>query len=559
VRTSSLPPEIINRARQTLAPVEPIEILAQKANVAELDRIGAEDWLTLYLFETSDSGSKYYFCALAPESHIEAAMAHDSSDLMTDHGFPGFSQTYDGRGGTVTTYERSTSAPIEPLLYIRHFHGLKPTQIDLSEEFRLFHNLYHDRQNDRYVHVDERGEDEIAIEVTPNQVRAKTRYVRQYLAARQLYLLIFFDHRADAEIELASAKATLSDQNIQQADLRYFFHVGDLSIGKRKTFSRLLGKKMIVPPPVDQSGLWPYERRVKQFAEFIISTDKNGRSISHIADEDELANYFGKNPGAPHYLTPVWFRREVLRKYYDHPEKYSVEDGYLRCGGLWGLRMDNDLPSHVVVFLGDLGHLAYEEQLYWKSFNIPPQSDRTSDAHYRRSFLAEFADPSSPDLVLKQKLVALQEGWEQRFAWQLFRPLQKEDAHVVKQLRIPLTEGMGEFEQQILLLAKLIIDSLNDAKLTEELAAALPVEKSISKFERFLKARGYPYTDRDAKLLRLLQSVRSAAAAHRKGKQFNRISKELQLSDRSASDVFRELIGQVNAMLTDLEAHFISN
>lgn len=247
----------------------------------------------------------------------------------------------------------------------------------------------------------------------------------------------------------------------------------------------------------------------------------------------------------------------MLRKYYDYPEKYSVEDGYLRCGGLWGLRMDNDLPNHVVVFLGDLGHLAYEEQLYWKSFNIPPQADRTSDAHYRRSFLAEFADPSSSDLILKQKLVAMQEGWEQRFKWQLFRPLQNEDAHVIKQLRIPLTESMGEFEQQTLLLAKLIINSLNDAKLAEELGGALPEEKSLGKFERFLKAKGYPFTDRDAKLLRLLQSVRSTAAAHRKGEQFNKISKELQLSDKQVSGVFRELIGRVNGMLSDLETHFL--
>ncbi|MBV8736237.1 MAG: hypothetical protein JO007_03080 [Alphaproteobacteria bacterium] len=282
-----------------------------------------------------------------------------------------------------------------------------------------------------------------------------------------------------------------------------------------------------------------------------------GQDIVHTADEKELADYFGKNPGAPHYLTPVWFTREVLRKYYDHPDKYTVEDAYLRCGSLWGLRMDNDLPDHVVVYLGDLGHLAFQEQLYWKSFNIRPASDRTSETHYRRSFLAEFADPTAPDLVLKQKLIDLQEAWEQRFGWQLFRPLQNDDAHVLKQLRIPLTESMGEFEHQTLLLTKLIVDSLNDARLAQELEGVLPDEKSIGKLERFFETKGYSPKQRDIKLLRLLQGVRSTAAAHRKGEQFRKVSRELQLDDRPVSEVFRELLAQVNTMLTDINAYFI--
>lgn len=66
----------------------------------------------------------------------------------------------------------------------------------------------------------------------------------------------------------------------------------------------------------------------------------------------------------------------VLKKYYEDPEKYNVTDGYLSCGGLWGLRMDNDLISTVMVFLGDLGQtLSAKEQKHWKTFNIPPSDN----------------------------------------------------------------------------------------------------------------------------------------------------------------------------------------
>jgi len=381
--------------------------LSQAANIAEIERMGTGEWTTLYSFERGNAGGKGYYSALIPRHHVREAMKHDSWDVMIGNGLPSFSQSYDS-GKTTTTYDRFGFTSVEPLVFVREFHGLKPIQFDLLEEFRHFHNLYHDRRNDRYIFIDSRGEDEVVVEVLPNLVRAKTRYVKQFMAVRQLRLAIYFDHRADVKIGMVLTKEALPARTIVRNDLRYSFGVGDLSLSPGVTFSRLVGKKIITPPPIEQCGVWPYETRIRQFAEFIIGIGSNGRDVLHTGDEEELSNYFGKNPGAPHYLTNVWFRREVLRKYYDNPDKYSVRDGYLRCGGLWGLRIDNDLPDHVVVFLGDLGHLDYQEQLYWKSFNIPPAADRSSEVHFKRSYLAEFADPVSPDLVLKQRLVALQ-------------------------------------------------------------------------------------------------------------------------------------------------------
>jgi hypothetical protein len=53
----------------------------------------------------------------------------------------------------------------------------------------------------------------------------------------------------------------------------------------------------------------------------------------------------------------------VLTKYYAHPERYSVEDGFLRCQGLWGLKLDNNHHEYIIVFLGDLGRdLPSDEQ-----------------------------------------------------------------------------------------------------------------------------------------------------------------------------------------------------
>jgi hypothetical protein len=83
----------------------------------------------------------------------------------------------------------------------------------------------------------------------------------------------------------------------------------------------------------------------------------------------------------------------VLQKYYDNPEKYSVEDGYLRRSGSWGLRMDNDSPDRVVVFLGDLGRdLPKSERDYWRSFNVAPEGSM-SQTGIRRALLERVMDP----------------------------------------------------------------------------------------------------------------------------------------------------------------------
>lgn len=554
----SIPPELVaagKRADEEAMAVDPIAILSQKANRAEIENIGKDEWITLYLFESGKTGSRCYFCGLVPRNHVSKAMAHDSWDLMTGHGLPGFTQSHKS-GRTKTKYERFGPNSVEPLVFSRSFHGIKPDQFELLEEFRHFHNLYHDRRNDRYVFIDERGEEDVVVEVSTKLVRAKLRYVRQFMAARRLHLAVFFDHRAHVSMDISAAKSKIPDDTVANSHLRYSFHIGDLS---GDTFSRLVGKKMIAPLPLKECGIWPYEKRnLRQFTDYIIGTDAEGQSILHSCNEETLANYFGKNPDEPHFLTPVWFKREVLRKYYDHPEKYSVEDGYLRCGSLWGLQMDNNLPNHIMVYLGDLGGLSFEEQLYWKSFNITRASGQSSETNFRRSFLAQFADPQSPDLVLKQKLTDLQEGWEQRFGWQLFRPLHDDDAHVIKQLRVPLTDNIGEFEHQTLLLVKLLVDSLNDKELARELGGAGPDEKSISKLDRFLEKAGYTHRHRDLKLLRLLQALRSTAAAHGKGKQFEKVSRELGLDDKPASEVFRGLLAQVNDLLSDLEVFFLS-
>jgi hypothetical protein len=397
------------------------------------------------------------------------------------------------------------------------------------------------------------------VEVTPEQVRVKTRRLRQFLAIRRMHLAVFFDFIVFAEVPIGDVPESEREVRHNDDAYRYSLHV-DNGVLTGRVFSRLLGKKLIAPLPVEQSGTWPYEVEETKFADFIVGIDKDGKNVLSTCDPEFLDNFFGKNPGAPNYLTPVVFRRDVLKKYYDHPEKYTVSDGYLSCGHLWGLRIDNQAEDRVVVFLGDLGKtLAFEEQTYWKSFNSSPDGGGKdlSDVTFRRSFMGQFAESTSPELLFKNRFASFNEQWEERFGWRLIRRLQDEDAHVLKRLRVPLTSSMAEFEDQLLCLTKLLVDSLNDADMSKVLPTSIPEEKSISKFERFLSAKGYPEAQRDVALLRLLQEARSSAFAHTKGEKYKKVSVKLGLDSRPAAEVFSELLKRGVLMLESLRTFFL--
>jgi hypothetical protein len=265
-----------------------------------------------------------------------------------------------------------------------------------------------------------------------------------------------------------------------------------------------------------------------------------------------LSNYFGANPGAPHYLTPVHFRGEVLTKYYSHPDRYSVEDGYLRAGGLWGLKMDNDHADRVVVFLGDLGRdLPAIERDYWRSFNIAPEGPALSKTAFTRSIRGWFADPSRPDLAFKNLFRYFSEKWNEKFGWDLFLPLSKDDLHHLTALRIPINNDQAEFDAQVQSLTKLLVDSLNEAILAKELSLP-PETKGISKLEAFLKVKNVKETSAIIAFLRNLQALRSTGVAHRKGSNYEKIAKIFDLENKEFKEVAAGLFTSALDMLRAL-------
>ncbi|WP_218131344.1 hypothetical protein [Nocardioides sp. YR527] len=492
------------------------------------------------------------FATFATPSYRERAMQSAGWDMSTGGGFPGFSQHYDGDGAWVTAYHRNIDGPdLEPLVLVQRMHGVVPDAYLISEEFRLLLQLWEDKTTGNFYSLSEDGSKELAIEFTGSQIRVRTPLLRRYQAARQLDLLLFSDTRVFVDTdEGTDTFEDLREEDHVENDSVVFLGVGDIDLDQSQVFSRLLVKRILPPPPQEKSRIWPWDRDDEEYPEFIIGEDEDGRPVRFTCEEDKLANYFGMNPDAPNYLTPVFFKPEVLKRYYDDPALYSVTDGRLRCGHLWGVHIDNGNPAAVMVFLGDIGRdIPSSHRDHWRAYNVPPLA-KMSESAFRRSFLAQFAESENPEHLFKNAYLAIQRNWIEKWGWGLYRAADGSDAELIQRVRIPLNSTDSEFEAQLLSLAKLLIDLLNEAAIAKDLSPVKD-EKGISKLKRFLQANGYEHVDRDIALLRRIQGLRSRIAAHTSGSSGQAFLAE-ELDGLSKTDFIEKLMREATQMFADL-------
>ncbi|WP_367131909.1 hypothetical protein [Saccharothrix sp. HUAS TT1] len=520
-----------------------------------VQRLGTEEWLTLYRFDPlgSPDTEVTYFCALVQPEHLGEALSDDEWDLLVGNGGPGF-ESY---GEDTFRYVRIGDGPVEPFVHSRSFPGAVKSFNELSEEFRLFHNLYVDQKTGRHFLFDEAGDEVNVARVTPDRVEIRLRYLKEYLAVRDMCLLIFFEYNRTSVLTPLELGVTDegrweekgTDYRFNQFLVKPWFSID--AYKSANSISRLRGKKVVRPGSL-AVGRKPWESQ-RKYESFIIGTDDDGEDLSFTSDDDHLGNYFGKNPDAPHYLTPVFFRKQVLAKYYADARRYKITDSNLSCVNSWSLKIDNNHSSYVTVFLGDLGHLPHKEQLYWKSFNVVPDGD-ISATYFGRSILGQWLEPEAPDLLFKSRYERFGQKWHEKYGWYFFKPLKAADSHYFDTLHLPDDSNQAEFDSQVMALAKVLIERINE----EEIRKYIEVEDreaGISKLEKYLTVKGLLDAGERLPLLRNLQDLRSGPA-HVKGKKYERALVYFQVEQLGHNRAFGAILTSAIELLDSLSAHF---
>lgn len=504
------------------------------------------EMLTVYLSDKSAGSDVVVYCALIPNEGVARSLEEPSWDMHLGDGLPGAVKSHENGVAKVRYLRFGYDDGTEPLVYRRIFHGIRKDYFEISEEFRHFHGLYYDKKTESYLKIDDAGNDLVIIQSRPDQIQIRLLEIQQFLAIKEMHLAIQFDCREVSTHPLQKLGLHEGSQTYQEGLLVYCLGYGDIkAVAHARGFSRLLGKRLIQPISKEKSGFWGFAVEEKpEYQSFIVDVDEHGREITDCADPDALGNNFGGNPRARHYLTPVYFKRAVLDKYYQQSGKYSVEDGYLRCAGLWGMRIDNANDKYVTAWLGDLGReLPIEEQRHWRTFNIPPAGG-ISETAFRRQLLNQFVNSKRPEHVFRARYEALSRACEETMGWQLLLPLDAQDIHHLDGLRVPASEEQREFDDLVLSMTKVLVDSLND----EELKRLIPEEQrkdsnqGIARLEKVLAIRGGTGYESHIKFVRNLQSLRSAGIAHRKGSNFKKISEEFELQEKTLPEVFQGIL-----------------
>ena len=519
-----------------------IERLGQGKMLAELSReLAMTEMVTVYLSHRMDQHNYGIFCALIPSGHVEASLKQPTWDLMHGHGIPGAVEYHEHGKKRIVYCRFGDDDGVEPLVIEREFHGIREDYIEISEEFRLFHRLYHDRKLEQFIKIGDDGDEQLVVTIEPECVKIRLKEIRQFLAIKEMNLAIMFDCREHSSSTLQELQLHEGGADHRKDLVCWGLHYGDTGMRPDRAFSRLLGKRMIPPLPKDKSGFWGYaDEEPKKHVDFIIGTDDHGDEITSASNPESLANYFGANCGSPNYLTPVHFRKTVLDKYFQQPQKYSVEDAYLRCGSLWGMYVDNHHHDKVCAWLGDLGRdLPYNEQLHWRSYNIVP-SGGMSSTFVKRQIDAVATDSDRPEHLFQQRYQILMKACSEILGWTLLLPLAREDLHHFQCLRVPATDEQRDFDEVVLGLTKILIDSLNEKSLN----ALIPAEKrenlkgSISRLESALAESGIADSEKHIKFLRGLQELRSSGSAHRKGSNYRKIAVDFGIESQNLRSVF---------------------
>lgn len=516
------------------------------------------DWdkgifVPVYGGRKDDKWDIFFQSYLVPADRTEEQLKTDTYDA---YGLlrPGVTVYGAWDSGEAAYYKWGNNTSIEPLVIKRDYNDLARDNIEIVEEFRFLFNLYYNSQSKEYVDLEN---DTSVVKISDdNLVSIHKRYLKSYLAIKNMALIIHIDSRCTDIVEDIFPTDSFDYRNDDNT-VFYTVNIGRGHNGiQEENFSILFGKKVLFGCKLKDCNIWPYNEK-KQYIEFIVGVDDNGRELHYTCDPSKLSNYFGANPDAPHYLTPIFFDSAVLSKYYSNPEKYKVDDGIIRCGTLWSLYIDNQNTGYVSAYLGDLGRNlpSEQEQHYWRGFNKALDA-KLSTTKFKRDFMALPASSQSQDFVFKNTYVKTNRQFAEKAGWPLFLELDEQDRYNFEGLRIPINNSIVEMDMLVLSLVKVLLDSLNEKEIVSHLTGTYEkLVGSISKLEVWFQEKQLTGYQDHIKFLRNLQELRSSGTGHRKGKSYQKISKVFDIQKENYTETFSNILESATLFLNYINTH----
>jgi hypothetical protein len=123
-------------------------------------------------------------------------------------------------------------------------------------------------------------------------------------------------------------------------------------------------------------------------------------------------------------------------------------------------------------------------------------------------------------------------------------PLSRDDFYYFEGVRVPAGDEQKDFDDLVLALVKILVDSLNEKELNKLIPVSehAGIKGSIARLEKVLLVRCVQGYDEHIKFLRNLQNLRSSGTAHRKGSNYQKVAREFGVESHTLRNVFQGIL-----------------
>jgi hypothetical protein len=428
---------------------------------------------------------------------------------------------------------------VEPFYFIRSFDGRTEmegkTYTDVYQKVIHILDLHFVPHKKAYCLYDDLGDivEVIKYEETPNYkyMAIKRKYLNIYLHACGLTLIKYFDCMRRGKDGFVDWKRTEVDKN----GLKF-------TIGRDKDCLSMWGIKIVVKDPVVEEE--------EQYAEFKIYDFKNQKEIIYSCDPKGYCSYFNWNENdLPHDLAPAYFRPEVLNKYRNDPDKYTLHERHIDCKGWWLKSYDINDEGLVHVYMVDIAKLPYEEQLYWKSYNVGvPHSGRLGGIS-ERAWTTDFEGKFPEGETLHQQLTRVVSELIQHQFWNI-------DARSL--LNASIDENSKTWGASVAGLYNVFIHRMQENKIKQALIADYGEKesdikqlKSIALLKKLFGHKGL-----DVKNLQVLdevRNIRNACDSHTNQAERNKLIDAAKTEHSSLQKHYESLVKRLLQTMTELQ------
>lgn len=496
------------------------------------------EWVVIAQSEMFEDHSKGRSCYLIPISTSE-------KQLNRQHRIDDLGSAYHWEGAFFDGLESSDEhGPFKFFCQVRSHHGFRIPTVEVTQPFLWFWNAY--SKDGGWDYLDNAGYDHPLIRVQLSgrnyQVEVRGYELRKFLAECKSELMIHLDYvRFSSSTECESVRLTDRTSNW---NLSWMSERAQIS-QQRSSLARLLGTYVIRPFGSSNSSDL-LDAKQESYPLFIIGRDEStGSVLKHSCNPDVLGTYFDNDAEAIHYLTPVYFKSDVLQKYIEDPLRYEISSDRLSCLSLWGISISRNTEGLIEVYLGDLGRdLPAQEWAHWVQFNLAPFGKMNPD-RFRRDFLNQWTDDNDPLQFLRDSRERVNLAAVESYGKPIWRDLDEQTQRDYERLRPPATENWRHMTVPVLTLTKVFIDALNE-KLLSEFVEKQSEKKSLEKLEAMVESLGFDKSSL-APFRALLRLRSRGGIAHPASSNRTALLDDLGGTGKTQHDIFN---GIINSLLS---------